>query len=367
MSEPLPKVKGRGASHNPKNRFQTLELTLDPSEWDADDWAVEDEMPGRHTTFYKDTSSTVLARNDSPDIGYDVSLNPYRGCEHGCIYCYARPTHEYLGFSLGLDFESKIMVKGDAPELLRRELASPRWKPQTVGMGGVTDIYQPVERNLKLTHRCLEVFLDFRNPVSLVTKSHLITRDLELLQELSTFQAVSVAVSLTTLDDDLQRVMEPRAASPARRLEAVRTLADAGVHVGILTSPIIPGLNDVEIPKLVVAAAEAGAQFAGYGLVHLPYGLKELFAGWLGATFPDRAEKVLNRIRSMRGGKLNDPRFGHRMRGEGPFADGIADLHRLACKRAGLPKRRYRLSAAHFRVPPRFDLEQQVRQPGLFE
>lgn len=349
-------VRGRGAEHNPKNRFERLELTFGP-----ETWAAEDEAPGQQTKFYKDTSKTVLARNESPDIGYNVSLNPYRGCEHGCIYCYARPTHEYLGFSLGLDFESKIMVKKDAPALLRRELAAPSWQPQPVGMGGVTDIYQPVERKLELTRRCLEVFLDFRNPVTLVTKSHLITRDLDLLQELSAFGAVSVAVSLTTLDEDLWRVMEPRAASPTRRLDAVRKLAAAGVHVGVLTSPIIPGLNDAEIPQLIGAAVDAGAQFAGYGLVHLPYGLKDLFAGWVEATFPDRAGKILNRIRELRGGKLNDPRFGYRMRGEGPFADQIASLHRLACRRAGLPKPGFRLATEHFRVPGR------STQPGLFE
>lgn len=333
-------VRGRGAGYNPKNRFERLELALDPTEWDA-----EDEVPGRHTTFYRDSSKTVLARNTSPDIGYDVSLNPYRGCEHGCVYCYARPTHEYLGFSLGLDFESKIMVKEDAPTLLRRELASRRWTPQVVGMGGVTDVYQPIERKLELTRRCLEVFLDFRNPVTLVTKGQLITRDLDLLRALSAYRAVSVAVSLTTLDDELARVMEPRAPSPARRLEVVRKLAEAGVHVGVLTSPIIPGLNDVEIPKLVAAAAEAGAQFAGYGLVHLPHGLKELFAGWVAAAFPERAEKILNRIREMRGGELDDSRFGYRMRGEGPLADGIADLHRPVWRAGepGCPKRGFGL------------------------
>lgn len=355
MPEPLPKLHGRGASVDPHNRFETLGITLDPAEWDADD-----ERPGQRTVFYRDASKTVLARNSSPDIGYDVSLNPYRGCEHGCIYCYARQTHEYLGFSLGLDFESRIMVKEDAPELLRRELASPRWQPQLVGMGGVTDIYQPVERKLELTRRCLEVFLDFRNPVGLVTKSHLITRDLELLQEMSHYGLVSVAISLTTLNDDLWRVMEPRTASPARRLEAVRQLAEVGVPVGVLTSPIIPGLNDHEIPRLVAAAAEAGAQFAGYGMVHLPYGVKDLFADWVKATFPERADRVLNRIREMRGGKLNDPRFGHRMRGEGPFAEQISSLHKLACKRAGLPKGRSRVSTKHFRVPGR------VEQPSLF-
>ena len=356
MTETPPKATGRGVGHNPKNRFETLELTFDP-DWDAA------ETPGRRTTFYRDRPSTILARNTSPDIGYDVSLNPYRGCEHGCVYCYARPTHEYLGFSLGLDFESKIMVKDDAPSLLRRELSAKRWTPQVVGMGGVTDIYQPVERKLELTRHCLAVFLDFRNPVTLVTKSHLITRDLDLLRKLSAFQAVSVAVSLTTLDDDLYRLMEPRATSPARRLDAVRQLADAGIHVGVLTSPIIPGLNDAEIPDLVSAAAEAGAQFAGYGVVHLPYGLKEMFAEWTRATFPERADKILNRIREMRGGKLNDPRFGHRMRGEGLFAEQLASLHRLACKRAGLPKSRVQLSVDHFRIP---GSSPEVQQPSLF-
>ncbi len=359
MPEPLPKARGRGASVDPHNRFQTLGITLDPAEWDADD-----ERPGRRTVFYRDTSKTVLNRNTSPDIGYAVSINPYRGCEHGCIYCYARQTHEYLGFSLGLDFESRIMVKEDAPELLRRELALPSWKPQLVGMSGVTDVYQPVERKLELTRRCLEVFLDFRNPVGIVTKSHLITRDIDLLREMSRFRTVSVAISLTTLDDELWRVMEPRTASPARRLDAVRQLADAGIPVGVLTSPIIPGLNDHEIPRLVEAATEAGAQFVGYGMVHLPYGVKDLFADWVETTFPERAGKILNRICDVRGGKLNDPRFGHRMRGEGPFADGIEALHRLACKRAGLPKARYKLATEHFRVP---QANPKAVQPGLFE
>ena len=359
LPKSLPKLRGRGASVDPHNRFETLGITLDPAEWEPDD-----ERPGQRTVFYRDTSRTVLNRNTSPAIGYAVSINPYRGCEHGCIYCYARQTHEYLGFSLGLDFESRIMVKEDAPELLRRELASPKWQPQLVGMSGVTDIYQPVERKLGLTRRCLEVFLDFRNPVGLVTKSHLITRDLDILKEMNRYGLVSVAISLTTLDDDLWRVMEPRTASPRRRLDAVRQLAEAGVPVGVLTSPIIPGLNDHEIPRLVAAAADAGAQFAGYGMVHLPYGVKDLFADWVEATFPERSSKVLGRIREMRGGKLNDPRFGHRMRGEGPYAEQIARLYKLACKRAGLLKGQERVSTAHFRVPQQGP---KVMQPGLFE
>ena len=275
------------------------------------------------TIFYKDTSKSFITYNDSPDIGYDASVNPYRGCEHGCAYCYARPTHEYLGFSAGLDFETKIMVKVDAPELLRKELSSKNWKPQIVGFSGVTDIYQPIERKLELTKKCLEVFLEFRNPIGMVTKNHLILRDLDLLQELAKFNCVSVCISITTLDENLRRVMEPRTSTIANRLEAVRHLAEVGIHVGVLTAPIIPGLTDEEIPDLVDEALSAGAKFVGYNIVHLPYAAKDIFAAWIAQHFPERADKVLNRIREMRGGKLNDPRFGFRMRGEGIFAEQI--------------------------------------------
>lgn len=350
-----PRIVGRGAASNPSNRFERVEVVADP----LDDGFVPQELRPQ-TIFYRDKTRSFITYNDSPDIGYKASVNPYRGCEHGCVYCYARPTHEYLGFSAGLDFESRIMVKLEAPELLRKELSSKRWTPQVVGLSGVTDIYQPVEKKLELTRRCLEVFLEFRNPVGLVTKNYLVTRDLDLLKELAGFDCVSVAISLTTLDEELRRVMEPRTSAPSRRLKAVERLANAGIPVGVLNAPIIPGLTDEEIPRLVRAAADAGADWAAYGILHLPYGLKELFVDWLTRHFPERKEKVLGRIRAMRRGKLNDPRFGTRMTGEGIFAEQIARLHRAVCKQAGLPRRKVKLSTRHFRVPG-------VSQPGLFD
>jgi DNA repair photolyase len=264
--------------------------------------------------------------------------------------CYARPTHEYLGFSAGLDFESKILVKEDAPELLRRQLSSLRWKPQTLSLSGVTDPYQPVERKLRITRRCLEVLAEFRNPVAMVTKNHLVTRDIDLLSELARHNAAVVAISLTTLDDDLRRVMEPRTSRPTRRLAAIETLARAGIPVGVMTAPVIPGLNDHELPALISAAAEAGASFASYTPVRLPYAVRPLFEDWLARNFPERKEKVLNRIRLMRGGKLNDPRFGTRMKGEGIFAEQIAQLFSISCRRAGIEGKRFpKLSTAAFR------------------
>jgi DNA repair photolyase len=264
--------------------------------------------------------------------------------------CYARPTHEYLGLSAGLDFETRILVKEDAPELLRKELSSPRWEPQALSMSGVTDPYQPVEKELRLTRRCLEVLAEFRNPVALVTKNHLVTRDMDLLSELARHDAAAVAISLTTLDDDLRRVMEPRTSRPVRRLAAIKALSQAGIPVGVLTAPVIPGLNDHELPNLISAAAEAGATFAAYVPVRLPHAVRPLFEDWLERHFPERKEKVLNRIRSMRGGRLNDPRFGSRMHGEGLFADHIAQLFSISCRRAGIETGRFpKLSTAAFR------------------
>jgi DNA repair photolyase len=275
--------------------------------------------------------------------------------------CYARPTHEYLGLSAGLDFESKILVKEDAPELLRKELSSSRWEPLVLSMSGVTDPYQPVERRLRITRRCLEVLAEFRNPVVIVTKNHLVTRDVDLLSELARHDAAAVAVSLTTLDDGLRRVMEPRTSRPARRLAAVEKLAGAGVPVGVMTAPVIPGLNDHELPALLSAAAEAGATFAAYVPVRLPLAVRPLFEDWLERHYPERKEKVLGRIRSMRGGELNDPRFGSRMRGEGIFARHIAQLFSISCRRAGIGEGRFpRLSTAAFR-------RDGGVQPGLFD
>ena len=337
-------VKGRGTANNPKNRFEEIELAPDPE-------AAEDEAVAPATKFYRDESKSVIATNDSPDLGFSASLNPYRGCEHGCVYCYARPTHEYLGFSAGLDFETRIMVKRDAPSLLRKELESPAWKPQVVVLSGVTDCYQPVERRLRLTRGCLEVFAEFRNPVSIVTKNHLVTRDADLLSELARHRAAAVFISITTLDGGLARTMEPRASAPSRRLAAIAALASAGVPVGVLIAPVIPGLTEHEIPAILAAAKKAGARHAGRVMLRLPFGVKELFDRWLERHEPLKRKKVLGRIRDVRGGRLTDPAFGTRLRGQGPLADQIHQLFSATCLRLGISERGPELSAESFRRP----------------
>lgn len=334
----------RGAPGNPANRFEKIHLEPD------EDWNPEDDVLPR-TQFLVDHSKTAIAYNDSPDIGFSASLNPYRGCEHGCIYCYARPTHEYLGFSSGLDFESKIMVKLNAPELLRDELSSPKWKPQVLVMSGVTDCYQPVERKLKITRRCLETLLEFRNPVAIITKNFLVTRDIDMLAELAKQQCASVCLSITSLDPDLRKVMEPRTSPPQARLNAIRKLAEAKIPVAVNVAPIIPGLTDHEIPAILKAAHDAGATAAGFTVVRLPYANAPLFDKWLETHFPDRKEKVLNRIKSMRGGKLYDAQWGKRMRGEGIFAEQIATMFDVAKRKAGFKDDRRELSIAGFRRP----------------
>ena len=341
----MAKVRGRGTGDNPANRFEKLSVEADPDAFDPD-------APLPRTQFLKDTSRSIIAKNDSPDVGFDRSINPYRGCEHGCVYCYARPYHEFLGFSAGLDFETKILVKEDAPQLLREELSSPQWKPQVIAISGVTDAYQPAERMYRLTRRCLEVLAEFRNPVVIITKNHLVTRDADVLGELAKVGAASVVLSVTTLDPGLARIMEPRTSAPARRLAAIETLAHAGVPVGVNVAPIIPGLTDSEIPAILKAAAKAGASFAGHTVVRLPYAVKDLFSRWLEDHFPDRKEKVLNRIHGVRDGKLNDPRFGSRMTGEGVYAEQIDGLFRLSRKKAGIAESHPALSAASFRLPP---------------
>ena len=337
-------TRGRGTAENPPNRFERLAYLPIIESPDDQERAVK-------TQYLKDASRSLLTFNDSPDVGFDASINPYRGCEHGCIYCYARPYHEYLGFSAGIDFETKILVKEDAPELLRRELASPKWQPKVVAISGVTDAYQPIERKLGLTRRCLEVLAEFRNPVVIVTKNQLVTRDIDVLKELASFNAAAVCVSVTTLDAELARVMEPRTSTPANRLEAINALAEAGVPVRVLVAPIIPGLTDHEIPSIIQAGAEAGARHAGYVVVRLPHGVGELFEGWLEEHFPDRKKKVLNRIREMRGGKLNDPNFRSRMKGEGVFAEQINSMFTLACRRSGIELSAVELSTNGFRRP----------------
>ncbi|MGH7162311.1 MAG: PA0069 family radical SAM protein [Planctomycetota bacterium] len=337
--EPL---RGRGAVANPPNRFAELRVEADPSDAEA---------PAPGTEFFRDDSRTVIARNESPDVGFEASVNPYRGCEHGCAYCYARPTHEFLGFSAGLDFETKILVKEDAPRLLRRELSAPSWTPRTIAMSGVTDPYQPVERRLGLTRRCLEVLAEFRNPVAVVTKNRLVARDADLLAELARHRAAAVFLSVTTLHAELAGKLEPRASRPELRLEAIAELARAGVPVGVLTAPVIPGLNDHEIPAVLRAAARAGARFAGYVLLRLPFGVRPLFEAWLERHEPLKKGKVLGRIRGARSGRLNDPRFGTRMAGEGGLARQIAQLFRVSCRRAGLSARGPELSVSAFRRP----------------
>jgi DNA repair photolyase len=336
---------GRGTPDNPPNRFERLAYLSFIESPDDEERAVK-------TQYLKDSSRSLITFNDSPDVGFDASINPYRGCEHGCIYCYARPYHEYLGFSAGLDFETRILVKEDAPELLREELASPRWQPKVVAISGVTDAYQPIERRLELTRRCLEVLAEFRNPVVIVTKNQLVTRDIDLLKELASCNAAAVCVSVTTLDAELARVMEPRTSTPANRLEAIRVLTEAGVPVRALVAPVIPGLTDHEIPSIIQAASDAGARHAGYVVVRLPHGVKELFERWLEDHFPDRKKKVLNRIRAIRSGRLNDPNFGSRMRGEGVFAEQINSMFKLACRRFGIEFGAPELSTAAFRRPP---------------
>ena len=341
MSLPAP-LRGRGSATNPKNRFESIECVPEPAE-------DSDETCSPHTQFFPDRSKSIIAYNDSPDVGFDASVNPYRGCEHGCVYCYARPSHEYLGFSAGLDFETKIMVKEDAPELLRKELSSPKWKPQLVALSGNTDCYQPAEKHKQLTRRCLQVLLEFRNPVVIVTKNHLVTRDIDILAELARYDCIGVTLSLTTLDHKLSSLLEPRASRPARRLAAIRALADAGVPVGYLQAPMIPGLTDAEAPAIGVAAARAGATFSGYVALRLPFAVKDLFEQWLDQHYPEKKDKILNRIREIRSGKLNDPNFKTRMRGEGIYAEQMAKLFELARKKSGIGERWPKLTTEHFR------------------
>ncbi len=344
MSNKPTTLRGRGASFNPPNRFERISFEPD-AEWDP----AQDPAPA--TQFFRDASQSLITYNDSPDIPFQASINPYRGCEHGCSYCYARPFHEHLGFSAGLDFETRIMVKENAPELLRRELSSPAWKPQLLAISGVTDCYQPAERRLRLTRRCLEVLAEFRNPVSIVTKNYLVTRDLDLLRDLAAHNAVEVNLSINSLDSDLARKLEPRAATPRQRLAAVETLSEAGVPVGVLLAPIIPALNDHEIPLVLAAAKAAGAQWAASEILRLPLAVAPIFQAWLQENVPGMKEKILSRIRAIRGGKLNDSRFGARMHGQGIFADQISQMFHVARRKLSLQEDGPDLSIAAFRRP----------------
>jgi len=347
--------KGRGAVSNLAHRFESVERVRE------DDGATDDEeLPPLATTVSFEEARSIISRNESPDIGFDRSINPYRGCEHGCIYCYARPTHSYLNLSPGLDFETKLFAKCNAAQLLRKELAAPSYRPQLVMVGVNTDAYQPIERELKITRGVLEVLAETRHPFGLVTKSALVERDLDLIGPMAAQQLASVSVSVTTLDPKLARILEPRAASPWRRLRTIRTLVDAGIPVRVNLAPVIPFINEPEIESIIDAAADAGARSAHYTVVRLPWEVSPLFEEWLGAHFPDRAQRVMNRIREMRGGKNYDAKFGQRMTGEGTWARLIEQRFRRASARHGFsdawPALRIDLFAPPRSARPQLDL-----------
>ncbi|MCW5736177.1 MAG: PA0069 family radical SAM protein [Enhydrobacter sp.] len=343
---PQPERKGRGALSNASSRYDDEKKVRTNDGWD-----IEDELPPLRTTLTRDATRTILARNTSPDVPFDRSINPYRGCEHGCIYCFARPTHAYLGLSPGLDFETRILFKPDAAKLLAAELAAPKYRPDVVAMGTNTDPYQPVERELKITRSILKVLSEFNNPVGIVTKNHLVTRDIDILGDMAKRNLAEVFLSITTLDKELARDMEPRASTPRRRLDAIKALADAGIPVGVMAAPMIPGLNDHEMEAILEAAARAGATRAGFTVLRLPLEIKDLFDEWLRTHRPDRAEKVLSLIRQMRGGALYQAEFGLRMKGEGPIAQLLSARFQAGVKRLGLNKIRYRLDTQRFAVP----------------
>ncbi len=341
---------GRGAAINPPNRFAATHTERDFEQVEHDEDFLE-AVAHPKTEYLRDAAQTVVTSNDSPDIPFRYSLNPYRGCAHGCGYCYARPTHEYLGLSGGLDFETKIFVKEDAPALLREFLAKPKWQPEPIVMSGVTDPYQPAEREFRITRGCLEVFLETRQPVSLITKNALILCDLDLLRELAARRLVHVALSITTFDAELARDLEPRTSSPRGRLRAVRVLAEAGVPVAVMTAPIIPGLNDSEIPALLAAVARAGAITAGYTMLRLPWSVRPVFLDWLARVRPLAREKVESFIRDVRGGELNSTEWRDRMRGTGALAEQIGQLHRVCRRRHGLDRPMPEYDCLLFRRP----------------
>ncbi len=360
--------RGRGAISNPAGRFEPRTVApLDPSVEDAGE---EPEPAPQPTTITPESTRSIITRNDSPDVPFDLSINPYRGCEHGCVYCFARPTHAYLGLSPGLDFETRIVSKPDAPDVLKRELRRPGYRCQTIALGANTDPYQPAERRLGITRGILEVLSEHRHPVAIVTKSDLVLRDLDLLAPMASLRLASVMISVTTLDRTLARRMEPRAPTPGRRLEAMRSLGQAGVPVGVLSSPMILGLNDHELERILEAAASAGAVAAGYVLLRLPLEIKQLFTEWLETHYPLKAPRVLGLVRATRGGRLYDSTFGTRMRGTGPHAELLRRRFQVACARLGLNRTRPDLDTSLFRVPPRsgeqmaLNVVRRVWRPG---
>jgi DNA repair photolyase len=345
-----PMARGRGSQINPPNRFGGTHHEIDFALLEDDTEYLEGlEKPA--TEYIPDRAKSIVSENDSPDVGFRYSVNPYRGCSHGCSYCYARPTHEYLGYNAGLEFETKILVKEDAPALFRAFLSRKSWVPEPVAFSGVTDCYQPAERQFTLTRRCLEVAAEFRQPTMIITKNALVLRDLDVLRDLASRRLVHVNVSVTTLDAELARSMEPRTSTPVARLRAIKRLADSGIPVRVLVAPIIPGLNESEIPGILAAAREAGASDAGYVLLRLPLTVGPVFWEWLERTHPNRFHRVRSRIQQARGGKLNDSEFGTRMSGTGEIATRIGDFFRLFRKRHGLDRRLPGLDCTLFRPP----------------
>jgi DNA repair photolyase len=349
----------RGAHAAPPNRFESarIESDLEHAGGEAD-WMPADprSVP---TQFLPDHSRSIIAQNNSPDIGFRYSINAYRGCEHGCAYCYARPTHEYLALNAGIDFETKILVKERAPELLRAELNHPNWVCEPIAFSGVTDCYQPIEHKLRLTRGCLEVMLEARQPATIVTKNALVLRDLDLLAEMARLRLTAVFISVTTLDRDLARTMEPRTSAPTARLRAIRKLRAAGVPVGVMVAPVIPGLTDRGMANVLEAAAQAGAMTAGWTLLRLPLTVKPVFREWLARERPLQQSRVEAFIRATRDGALNQAEFGQRMRGEGPMAEQIGQMFRVFAARHGLDHRLPELDCTQFR-PPR-PIEGQMR------
>jgi len=344
--------RGRGTLSNASGRYEpTARIAFD------DGWQSIEELPAFETTVTVETARTIITRNDSPDIGFDRSINPYRGCEHGCVYCFARPTHANMGLSAGLDFESKLFVKPDAPELLERELSAPRYSPRVIAIGTNTDPYQPIERRYRIMRRILEVLSAANHPVGIVTKSALVLRDLDILRSMAERGLVKVALSVTTLDRKLARAMEPRASTPDKRLETVAKLIDAGVPTSVMVAPIIPGLTDMEMERILERSAAAGVKNAGYVLLRLPLEIGDLFTEWLKANCPDRANRVLSLMRSTRGGKLYDAKWGERMVGEGPYAWMIGRRFEIAAERLGFNKDSVELRKDLF-TPPVFPGQQ---------
>jgi DNA repair photolyase len=341
MPDESGKPKGRGAFVNPDQRFSELNVEHDPG-----------ETPIQiKTRFYRDFSQSIITRNDSPDLSFEASLNPYRGCEHGCAYCYARPSHEWLGWSAGTDFESRIMVKQDAALLLRQALCKKGYHPTKLACSGITDPYQPCEKQFQITRQCLTVLAEARHPVVMITKNHLITRDIDHLAELARHGAAAVYISITSLNAKLAHQLEPRASSPSQRLDAIRQLRAAGIPVGVSMAPVIPALTDEEIPAILQAAAAAGAQYLGSTVVRLPFAVKDVFAAWLDEYFPDRKAKILGRIQDMQGPTLSSGDFGTRLKGQGVWAEQVRALIQVGSLKSGLKASRPEVSAASFRRP----------------